>query len=331
LQTNRLQLLKRCLAAALLSVANAIAPAHGQPRPFRIGMLVAGPPPGEHACVAAFRQGFSELGYVEGVTHSLSYRWAKGRPEESFPVEAGELVKQGAELVVVVSSQGLQEAKPVLSAVPVVMAVSSYPVERNLIASLARPGANITGIATFTGDLYRKRIQLLADTLPGVSRVAVLRPSGDMSDLIQRDLEAGARLLGLKLFVIDVNHKEELASAFRVAAESRAQAVMTTQSPFFYENREALAELALKHRLPSFTGEPLGGEAGMLITHGASVPDSCRRAARFADRILKGHKPADIPVEQPTHFELVVNMKTARALGVTIPRVILIRADRVIE
>lgn len=326
-----LQLFKHCVQVALLSLAGPILPTYAQSIPVRIGMLVAGPPPGEHACVAAFREGLSELGYVEGATHSLLYGWAKGPPEKSFPIEAGELVKRGVKLVVAVSSQGLLEAKPVLSAVPVVMAVSSYPVERHLIASLARPGGNITGMATFTGDLYRKRMQMLADTLPGVSRVAVLRLSGDMSDLIQRDLEAAARLLGIKLVVIDVNQKEGLASAFRTVARKDVQAVMTTQSPYFYEHREVLANLALQHRLPSFAGEPLAGEAGILITHGASVPASCHRAARFADLVMKGQKPADLPVEQPTKFELVVNMKTARALGITIPRAIRIRADRVLE
>ena len=300
-------------------------------KPARIGVLVTGPPPGEHACVLAFRQGLSELGYVEGRSHTLEMRWAEGAPEETFPRLAGELVQHGVDVVVAVASQGLIEAKDVLSSVPVVMAVSSYPVERGLIASLNRPGGNITGMATFTGALYAKRIQLLAEALPSVSRVAVLRVAGDMSDFIQRDLQAGARLTGLTLQMIDVTRAEDLPGAFRAAVRGRAQAIMTTQSPFFYQNRHVLADLALKQKLASFSGEPMAADVGILITHGASIPDSCRRAATFSDRILKGTKPADLPAERPTRFELTVNQKTARALGVTLPAAILVRADRIIE
>jgi putative ABC transport system substrate-binding protein len=186
-------------------------------------------------------------------------------------------------------------------------------------------------MATFTGELYAKRIQLLAEALPKVSRVAVLRVAGDMSNFIQRDLEAGARLTGLTLQVIDLRRAEDFPGAFQAAVRGRAQAIMTTQSPFFYQHRHVLADLALKQKLPSFSGEPMAADAGILITHGASIPDNCRRAATFSDRILKGAKPADLPVEQPTHFELTVNQKTARALGVTFPAEILLRADRVIE
>src|SRR5262245_13665521 len=299
--------------------------------PARIGMLVTGPPPGEHACVLAFRQGLSDLGYVEGRSHVFDVRWAEGRPEETFPRLGGELVRRKVDLVVAVASQGLIEAKEVLSSVPVVMAVSSYPVERGLIASLNRPGRNITGMATFTGDLYAKRIQLLAEALPGVSRVAVLRVAGDMGDLIQRDLQAGARLLGLRLQVIDVARAEELPGAFQAAVRGRAQAIMTTQSPFFYQHRHLIADLALKQRLPSFSGEPIAADAGVLSTHGASIPDSCRRAATLSDRRLKGAIPAELPAEQPTRFELIVNRRTARALGVTLSPALLLRADRIVE
>jgi putative tryptophan/tyrosine transport system substrate-binding protein len=297
----------------------------------RIGMLVTGPPPGEHACVLAFRQGLVELGYVEGRTHVLEMRWAAGRPEETFPRLGNELVRRGVDLVVAVASQGLIEARDVLSSVPVVMAVSSYPVERGLIASLKRPGGNITGMATFTGELYAKRIQLLAEALPRVSRVAVLRVAGDMSDFIERDLQAAARLFGLTLQVIDVAHPEDLPDAFQAAVRGRAQAIMTTQSPFFYQQRQLMADLALKHKLPSFSGEPMAAEAGILITHGASIPDSCRRAAAFADRILRGAKPAELPAEQPTRFELIINLRTARALGITVAPALLVRADRTVE
>jgi putative ABC transport system substrate-binding protein len=299
----------------------------------RVGMLVSGPPPGEHICVRAFRAGFAELGWVEGRTHVLDVRWAeKEKSEDAFPRFVAEFVKLRADVIVSVTSQGLIEAKHATATIPMVMASSSYPVERGLISSLARPGGNITGSATFTADLYTKRLQLLTESLPGLSRVAVLRVTGDQSDLIMRELEKTAGLLGLKLQVIDVKRAEDFPAVFQAAARERAQAIMTTQSPFFYQNMRLIAELALTHKLPSLSGEPMAAEAGMLMTHGANrIHDSCYRAASFADRILKGAKPGDLPVEQPTRYELVVNLKTARSLGLTLPQSILVRADRVIE
>ncbi len=299
----------------------------------RIGLLVTGPPPGEHQCVLALRRGLTDLGYVEGRTYVFEMRWAEGRSEDTFPRFGAELVHLGVDLIVSVTSQGLTEAKRALAAVPVVMAAGSYPVERGLVASLSRPGANITGMATFTGEMFSKRIQLLAEAVPGTSRVAVLRIPGDQSNLIVRDFERAARQLGLKLRVIGLKGEgaEDLPAAFQTASRGGAQAVMTTQGPFFYQHRRPVAELALKHRLPSVSGEPLAAEAGTLLTYGASIDDSCHRAATFVDRILKGAKPADLPLEQPIRFELMVNLKTAKALGLTIPQSLLLRADQVIE
>jgi putative ABC transport system substrate-binding protein len=319
------------VVAALAGLSTVFVFAQSPAKLPRIGVLVAGPPPGEHACVVALRQGLADLGYVEGRTHVLEVRWAEGRPEETFPRLGAELVRGGVDLIVSVSSQGLREARDAIASVPVVMAVSVYPVERGLIASLARPGGNTTGLATFTGELFSKRVQLLAEALPGVSRGAVFRDPGVQSDLIVRDFETGARQVGLKLQVIELKQAADLPAAFQAAARGGAQAVMTTQGVFFVQYRRLIADLAMKHRLPSFSGEPGAAEAGALLTHGASIPDSCHRAATFADRILKGAKPANLPVEQPTKFELVINLKTARALGLTLPPTVLFRADRVID
>lgn len=297
----------------------------------RVGVLVAGPPPGEHSCVVALRQGLADLGYTEGRTYALEVRWAAGRPEETLPRLGAELVSVGVDLIVSVTSQGLREARDAIASVPVIMAVGSYPVERGLIASLARPGGNTTGLATFTGELFRKRLQLLAEALPRVARVAVIRVPGDLSDLIVRDLEVAARQIGLKLQVLEVKQAADLPAAFQAAVRGGAQAVMTTQDTFFAQHRRLIADLARKHRLPSFSGEPGAAEAGALLSHGASIPDSCHRAAAFVDRILKGAKPADLPAEQPTTFPLVINLKTARALGLTLPSTVLLRADRVID
>src|SRR5262245_28676548 len=251
------------LVAFLVALAGAWG-AFAQPpaKVARIGMLVTGPPPGEHVCVQAFRRGLADLGYVEGRTHILELRWdEKGQPEETFPRFGADLVRLKVDLIVSVTAQGLPEARNVIASVPVVMAAASYPEERRLISSLARPGGNITGLATFTGELHAKRLELFREALPGLSRVTVLRVAGDQSDAILRHLERTAQLLGIKLQVIEVNRTEDFASAFQAATLARAQAVMTTQSPFFYQNLRVIADLALRHRLPSLTGEPTAAEA----------------------------------------------------------------------
>jgi putative ABC transport system substrate-binding protein len=259
-------------------------------------------------------------------------RSAQGvRAEEAFPHLGAELVKLGVDMIVSVTGIGLVEAKRAMATVPVVMAVSEHPVERGLIASLARPGGNITGLATFTDEMFSKRVQILAEALPGVSRVAVLRLPGTVNDLIVRDLETAAQRVGMKLQVIEVHGAEDVPAAFLRAVRGRAQAIMTTQGPFFFQYRREIADLALKHKLPSFSGEPTAADAGMLMTHGPSIPASCQRAAAFVDKILKGGKPADIPVEQPTKVEFAINLKTAKTLGLTIPPSLLLQAHQVLE
>jgi putative ABC transport system substrate-binding protein len=314
-----------CMAVPLQALAQA-----GKKIP-RIGVLVAGPPPAEHSCVAALRAGLADFGYFDGRTHVLDIGWMEGQPVETVPRIAAELVQRRVDLIITIGSTGLVGAKQVMAGIPVVMAVSSYPVERGLISSLSRPGGNITGMATFSGDLYAKRVQLLAEAVPGLSRLTIVRVPGDMGDMILRDLDAAARRYALKLHVVEVKTPEDFAAAFQAAVREGAQAIMTTQSPYFYQHRRLFAELALKHKLPAFSGEPMAAEAGVLIAHGASIPHSCQRAASFVDRILKGAKPADLPAEQATKYELVINLKTARALGLTLPQAILLRADKVVE
>jgi putative ABC transport system substrate-binding protein len=292
---------------------------------------VTGPRPDDHACVIAFRRGLTDLGYADGRTHTLEVRWAEGRPEETLPRFSQELVTRGVDVVVSVTSQGLVEAKSALATVPVVMAASNYPVERGLVQSLNRPGGNITGIATFTSGMVEKRIQLLAEAAPKISRIAVLRLPGDYNDFIVRDLEGAARRLGLKMQVIEVQSSGEFPGAFETAVRGRAQAIMTAQGPFFLQHIRLFAELALKHKLPSFSGEPTAAKAGVLMSAGASISDSCSRAATYVDRILKGAKPADLPLEQSTKLGLEINLRTAKALGLAIPQALLLRADQVIE
>ena len=314
-----------------LSLASFAVEAQMAVKVWRIGVLVTGPQPSEHVCLLALRRGLTDLGYVEGRTHELKIRWGEEPPEESLPRIARELVKLGVDLVVSVSSQGLVQAKPALAAVPVVMGASNYPVERGLALSLAHPGGNITGMATFTSGVVEKRMLLLAEAVPQVSRVAVLRLPGDQNDFIVRDLGRAARLLGLKLQAIEVRKVEEFPAAFDAAARGGAQAIMTAQGPFFLQHIRQFAEHALKRKLPSFSGEPTAAKAGVLMSAGASIPASCYRGATYVDRILKGAKPADLPLEQPTTIGLEINLKTAKTLGLTIPPSLLLRADQVIE
>jgi putative ABC transport system substrate-binding protein len=211
------------------------------------------------------------------------------------------------------------------------MTSSSYPVERGLIASLARPGGNITGLATHTGELMAKRVQILKEAIPGTVRLAVLRLPGHINDLMIKDIEAASTQLGLRLQVVEVRRAEDLPRAFQAAAGGGAQAIMTTQGPFFALNHVQIADLARRHRLPSLTGEPGAAEAGTLMFYGPHIREGCQRAASYVDRILKGAKPGDLPVEQPTKIELVINSKTATALGITIPPSLQARADQVIQ
>jgi putative tryptophan/tyrosine transport system substrate-binding protein len=324
---------RRFLVASLASVAAVPFAAGAQPvgKIARIGLLVTGPRPEEHACVLALRRGFAELGYVEGRTHVLETRWADRRPEEAFPGLATELVQAGVDIIVSVTAQGLVEAKAAMASVPVVMAASTHPLERGLIASYGRPGANITGLATFTGEMFAKRVQLLVEALPRVSRIAILRLPGEQNELVARDLASAAGRLGLTPQVIELQEAGAFPTVFQAAVRGKAQALMTAQGPFFLQHVRTTADLALKHRLPSFSGEPTAADAGMLMSCGASIPASCQRAAFFVDRILKGAKPSDLPVERTQVFNLEINLKTAKALGLTIPPTLLARADRVIE
>ena len=211
-----------------------------------------------------------------------------------------------------------EAVKKATTSIPIVLASSFYPVELGVIASLAHPGGNVTGVTHFAPELMAKRVQLLKEAVPKASRVAVLRLPWRVQDLVVRDMEAAARQLGVELQVIEVRTVEDLSAAFDAAQRDHAQAAMTTQGPFFNPNSTLIAQLALRHRLPSLSGEPTAPGAGALLFYGPDVFEGCQRAARYVDRILKGAKPSDLPVEQPTKIKLVVNLKTAKALGLKI-------------
>jgi len=309
-----------------------MAPLAGEAQPAkvpRIGVL-AGSFPNDEPCLEPLRRGLSELGYVEGQTHVLEVRYAEGR-SDLFPSLAADLVRLKPDLIVSVIGPGAAAVKEATTSIPIVLASSLYPVELGVIASLARPGGNVTGVTHFTPELMAKRVQLLKEVVPSASRMAVLRLPGRVHDLIVRDMQAAAQQFGIQLQVIEVRRAEDLSAAFDAAVAGRAQAVLSTQGPLFFFNRVQIAQLALKHRLPSLSGDHAeSAQAGALLFYGPNIFEGCQRAAKYVDRILKGAKPADLPVEQPTKFELVINLKTAKALGLTIPQTLLVRADQVI-
>ena len=317
------------LVAVLVTVLAGPLGAPAESKIPRIGVLSADFP--KHSpCVDKLRRGLSELGYNEGVTHALEVRWAEGRTE-FLPPLAADLVALKVDLLISAGEAAALPVKHETSTIPIVLTSSFYPVELGLVASLSRPGGNITGVGSFTPDLMAKRVQLVKETLPKASRVALLRLPGRIQSLVVRDMEAIARQVGIYLLSIEVEHVDDLAPAFEAAVRGGAEAVMTTHGPFFAQNSARIAQLALKSKIPTFSGEPGTAADGALMVYGPTALGGCSQAVKYVDRILKGARPADLPVEPAAKMELVLNMKTAKALNLTIPPSVLQRADQVIE
>ena len=276
----------------------------------------------------AFRRGLQELGYVEGQSIRLEARWAEGRAER-LPGLAAELVGLRVDVIVTGGSEAARAAKQATATLPIVMATGSDPVKFGIVESLARPGGNVTGVSSISGELMAKRIELLRELLPRISRVAILWDETPSARITVQDLEAEARRLGIGIQPVGVRGSSDFARAFSEAA--RARAVIVVASSFMFPERKRIADLALKHRLPTALGAREYVEAGGLFSYAVRFPDQFRRAAWYVDRILRGARPADLPVEQPTTFELVINLKTAKALGLTVPRSLQQRANQVIE
>lgn len=278
-----------------------------------------------------FRRGLRELGYVDGRNVAMEWRWSEGRTDRQSAL-ALELVQLKVDVIVASGTQGVRAAKQATSTIPIVMAVSSYPDKIGLVESLARPGGNVTGLSNVAPELMAKRFQLLKEVAPKVSRVAVLRNSGSPVEQISfPDILAGASVAGLEIESIDVRTPDDYAAAFATVTGSRADALYAYGNPVNFKNRQLIADFTLKHRLPSTYEERLFVESGGLLSYAPSFSDLFRRAATYVDKILKGAKPADLPVEEPTKFELAINLKTAKALGLTIPQSVLLRADEVIQ
>jgi len=297
----------------------------------RIGFLFVTPPSANAARIKAFRQGLRELGYVEGKNIVIEWRHAEGKADQ-LPGLAAELVRLKVNIIVSAGSTVTRPAKEATVTIPIVMAQDTDPVGSGFVASLARPGGNITGLATLAPEIGGKRLELLKEIVPKLSRVAVLGTStrrGNAQALREIELAAGA--FGVEFQYLDVLDPMDIETAFREASKGRTQAVLMLAGPIFTSHRKQLVDLAVKSRLPAIYDRAEFVEDGGLMSYGVSQNDLYRRAATYVDKILKGAKPADLPVEQPTKFELVINLKTAKQIGVTIPPNVLARADKVIR
>ncbi len=302
-----------------------------QARVPRIGFLSTFSPSDNLLWRQAFRQGLRDLGYTEGHDIAIEYRYAEGRPER-LPDLAAELVRLRVDIIVAETTPASLAAKQATATIPIVMTIVADPMVTGLVPSLARPGGNITGMSLQFPEFVAKRLQLLQEVVPKVSRVAVLWNSSSPITLPQfTEAEAAARALGVRLESLEVRAPDDFERAFQVATRRRAGALLVLNDFLIDQHLSRIAGLAAKSRLPSMYGARAFAEAGGLMTYGPNFLDISCRTAIFVDKILKGAKPADLPVEQPTRFELVLNMKTAKALGLKIPQSILIRADQVIQ
>jgi len=277
--------------------------------------------------IQAFERGLRELGYVDGQNIAIVFL-----KNEQLPRLTDELVRLKIDVLVAATSQPALAAKNATTTIPIVMVNVAGPVENGLVASLARPGGNVTGLSRSTLDIIDKNLQLLAEAVPSVVRVAVLsNPTHPLHPTLLKSAKRAAESLKLQLKTVEAGAPNELEGAFSAIARERVSALLVLADGMFWAERTRIANLALKHQLPSMFGNTEHAEAGGLMSYAPSSVEPYRRAASYVDKILKGAKPADLPVEQPTKFELVINLKTARALGLTIPQTLLLRADQLIE
>ena len=295
----------------------------------RIGLLSPFTPSDAAPWHEAFRQGLRERGWIEGKNIGIEYRYAKSPAE--LPVLAAELVRLKVD-VIVTSATGTLPAKDATRTIPIVMASNADPVMMGMVTSLARPGGNVTGLSQISSELSGKRLELLKEIVPNLSRVAVMwNPGGGGSTVNWQEMQRAARTLGLELHPLETRKPSDFNQAFEDASRARVGALAITPSPLFAGNLRRIADLAIKSRLPAIFNLREFADSGGLVAFGPNRTDEFRRAAAYVDKILKGAKPADLPVEQPTKFELVINLKTAKALGLTIPNSLLLRADEVIQ
>jgi putative ABC transport system substrate-binding protein len=319
------------LVAALVLFFGVAAEAQQTAKAPRIGFLSSLSPSSITARTESFRQGLHELGYVEGKNIVIEWRYAEGNADRLKEL-AAELVRLKVDVIVTGGPAVNRPAKEATATIPIVLAFDNDPVGNGFAASLARPGGNITGLSTHYPEISGKQLELLKEIVPKLSRVAVLGNStvpGNEQALRETELAAGA--FGVKLQYLDVQNPKEIELAFRAASKGRAEAVLVLGSQVVTSNAKQFAELAVKDRLPAIYWSPEFVEAGGLMTYSVSITDLFRRAATYVDKILKGEKPANLPIEQPKKFEFIVNLKAAKQIGLTIPPNVLARADKVIR
>ncbi len=313
------------LAAPGLVFAQAKAPE----RVWRLGFLSNARAPDES--VDAFKDQLKTLGYLEGRNLQIEYRWGAGN-EVRLAELAADLVRLKVDVIVTRGQQAVVVAKRATSSIPIVIATAADPVGTGIVTSLARPGGNITGLSTVATDLAAKRVQLLRELLPAATKVAVLvLKDGPATPMFVEQIRAAGQQLAIAVVVQEVNDPQALAAAIATMQNERAQVLIVQASPFTADNAKRIIDLAVQHRLLSIFETRGPVDLGGLLSYGPNLPDMHRRAALYVDRIFKGAKPADLPLEQPTKFEMVINLKTAKALGITIPQSLLLRADEVIQ
>ena len=326
MQRRAVLLLSLVLGICATAVQRA-ADAQQRPKVPQVGVLGNVPVPAWDA----FREALRDYGWVEGQNIIIEWRWMQGRPER-LPELANELVRLKPEVILASASTQVEALRKLTTTIPIVFYAHADPVGIGHVQSLSRPGGNITGVSQLMTDLSAKMLQLLKETVPDATRIGVMwNPTTPSHPPALMALKEVASQLGVQLYMVEARVVEDFEGAFTTMSRERVRAVLVVAAPVTYSDRIPLANLALRHRLPAIYLYKENVEAGGLMSYGPDLVDSLRQSARFVDRILRGAKPADLPVEQPTKFELVINLKTAKALGIKIPQSILLRADRVIE
>ena len=324
---NRRAFLGGVVSAALAGPLTAAAQPAG--KIYRIGFLGGGSAAGYAAHIAAMRLGLQDHGYLEGKNATLEFRWAEGKYDR-LPALAAELIRLNVDIIVTQGTPAALVAKQATTTIPIVMAIVGNPEETGIVTSLARPGGNITGSSFFYAELNAKRLEILKAALPGLARVAVLtNPGNPAMASVLRAMEERAQPLQIKLWHMEVRRLDELGTAF-AAAKAQAEALTAIDEGLYIANVRRVAELSLKHQLPGI-GFTEYADAGGLLAYGVDFPYVWRQSMVLVDKILKGAKPADLPIMQASRFELVVNLKAARALGLSLPQSLMLRIDRVIE
>jgi putative ABC transport system substrate-binding protein len=313
-------------------VVSALCSAQQPARTYRLGLMMAGPPEASRNPIEAFRQGLRELGYAEGKNLEIDIRWHAADRPDSLPGLAEELVRARPDVLLAPTTPQILALKQATKTVPIVMIAPSDPVGSGLVDSLAHPGGNVTGFAWMSRDIMGKRLQLLKEILPKISRIGDLwNPANPSTQRDFSEIEAAARAMGLSVQSAQVREPNEFANAFQSLMQAHAEGLVVQADYLTWVHRKQIAALAAQHRLPSMFSIREYVDDGGLVSYGASIADLFRRSAGYVDKILKGARPADLPVEQPTKFELIINLKTAKAIGIVVPEAVLLRADEVIR